>query len=203
MIKTTSMDAKNVLKIATLLKSNSMKTILQILFSAFLILSCVKANEVDGHHEFGRRCTGSANCTACSNCSSCAHCSSGGSYGVCSGGSSRRSFYSHKSSKKKKRTTGYVKTIPNKSANAYGIYSSSKAESHVRYSGNAHVVSSGAVYAKNGIVNLRKKPSVNAAIIERVPKGTKMVFLGKTGSWYHVKVAKSGKSGYVYSSVVE
>ena len=39
----------------------------------------------------GGKCVGKTNCTACSNCSRCAYCNSGGSCGVCAGGSYRSS----------------------------------------------------------------------------------------------------------------
>lgn len=65
------------------------KMLLSLFTGAGLLIASY--NPVSLHADsHNRGCTGSANCTACSNCSGCAHCNSGGTCGVCSGGSSKK-----------------------------------------------------------------------------------------------------------------
>lgn len=56
---------------------------------------------------------------------------------------------------------------------------------------------------KRHVVNVRKRPDLNAKIIEKLRRGSKLMNLGYQNLWYKVKVAESGKIGYVHYSVTQ
>lgn len=160
----------------------------------FITYSCVKANETEALHD--GRCTGSANCTVCSNCSRCAHCSSGGSCGVCGGGSPKRSFYSatkpKRYTKKENTKSTYTSSGNSSTSNNYSstkIYNFSSGET--------------LLYVNTDLLNIRKSPSTESEILEKVERFDELIYLETNGSWYKVEVKESGTVGYVYYSLVK
>ena len=51
-------------------------------------------------------------------------------------------------------------------------------------------------------VNIRKGASTSYTSLGKLAKGTKLVILGSSGSWYHVRVISSGVEGYVFAKYV-
>lgn len=130
------------------------------------------------------RCTGSANCSACRNCSRCAYCSNGGSCGVCGGGSSSSSNYYYSSPRKTKS-----------SSSASSFYSISKV--------SRTYTEDEAIIIYNEMINLRKGPSLDYEIIEKLYLGDTVTFIEKNGEWIKVKVENTGSIGYVYSKLLK
>lgn len=154
-----------------------------ITFSAFILNSCFKANDNVGHDG---KCTGSAYCSACTNCSRCGHCSSGGSCGVCGGGSSGSNSSSGSSSKKRKSEK----------------HKTSKAKSNkppkVRIDKiDININSNNRYFAGVAAVRIYEKPSDKSKTVAIVTKNARLIRLEQKGEWYKVKVASSGKTGYV------
>lgn len=154
-----------------------------ITFSAFILNSCFKANDNVGHDG---KCTGSAYCSACTNCSRCGHCSSGGFCGVCGGGSSGSNSSSGSSSKKRKSEK----------------HKTSKAKSNkppkVRIDKiDININSNNRYFAGVAGVSIYEKPSDKSKIVAIVTKNDRLIRLEQKGEWYKVKVASSGKTGYV------
>jgi hypothetical protein len=158
-----------------------------LIFSVFLLRSCVKANDNIGH---GGRCTGSAYCTACSNCSRCGHCGSGGTCGVCSGSSSGRSSSSDNSYKKSK-------PIKHKTSSSY---TSSKNNSGKipKVELNVNINSNNRYLAGIEATTIYEKASFKSKVVATVSKNAKLIQLSKEGQWFKVQVKSSGKKGYVY-----
>lgn len=186
-------------------KINNMKIFLQILIAAFFLLSCVKANDTPKKNGEEARCTGSSSCAACSNCSRCAHCSSGGSCGVCRGNSSGRSFSSYRANTKKKKTKSSVNTHAHSSSTStLGVHTKQTGRNNI-YSSNSGITTTVGKFMmlKVNAANVRKRPNLNAEIIEKLRKGSKLMIIEHQNSWYKVKVSQSGNIGYVHYSVVQ
>lgn len=113
------------------------------LFVTSLLLLFVSPNssDVSVGNTHGGRCTGKANCTACSSCNYCKHCNSGGSCGVCGGGSSST-------------TTSYSRSTSR-------VHSSSSSGSTVQRS----------YYVTADQVNVRSGPGTKYSVIGRVSRG--------------------------------
>lgn len=56
---------------------------------------------------------------------------------------------------------------------------------------------------KLNVVNVRKRPNLNAEIIEKLRKGSKLMILEYQDLWYKIKVAESGNIGYIHYSVTQ
>lgn len=154
-----------------------------ITFSAFILNSCFKANDNVGHDG---RCTGSAYCSACSNCSRCGHCGGGGTCGKCTGKSSGSNSSSGSSSKKRKSEK----------------HKTSKAKSNkppkVRIDKiDININSNNRYFAGFAGVKIYEKPSEKSKAVATVTKNARLIRLEQKGEWYKVKVASSGKTGYV------
>ena len=152
--------------------------------------------DTDSHN---RGCTGSANCTACSNCSGCAHCTSGGTCGVCSGGSSKKKTYSFGKYSKKKSSgsnsnmkSGYSKTNLKGSKNPVYYYSSKMALTEDNF-----------LFTINKKVEVRKAPGDQFKVLETLQPNSKLIFLNKEEKWYKIRVYKSGTEGFVHSKNVK
>ncbi|WP_213277468.1 SH3 domain-containing protein [Chryseobacterium indologenes] len=174
-----------------------MKTLISfiiLIFSLFLLNSCLKANDNVGH---GGRCTGSAYCSACSNCSGCAHCSSGGTCGVCRGGSYRKSSSSGSSSKSKSKK--------HKSPDSYRSSKphTSKPPKVFIDKVNINLNSNNRYIAGIATTNVYEKPTFKSKVITKVSKDAKLLQLSKEGSWYKVQVKSNGKTGYVFNKDVK
>lgn len=65
---------------------------------------------------------------------------------------------------------------------------------------NATQESSGTMNASG--VNIRKGASTSYTSLGKLAKGTKLVILGSSGSWYRVRVISSGVEGYVFAKYV-
>lgn len=154
-----------------------------ITFSAFILNSCFKANDNVGHDG---RCTGSAYCSACSNCSRCGHCGGGGTCGKCTGKSSGSNSSSGSSSKKRKSEK----------------HKTSKAKSNkppkVRIDKiDININSNNRYFAGVAAVRIYEKPLDKSKTVAIVTKNARLIRLEQKGEWYKVKVASSGKTGYV------
>ena len=66
--------------------------------------------------------------------------------------------------------------------------------------GGAAYESGGAINASG--VNIRKGASTAYTSLGKLSKGTKLVVLGSSGSWYRVRVVSSGAEGYVFAKYV-
>ena len=53
----------------------------------------------------------------------------------------------------------------------------------------------GVVQLTSGTLNLRERPSLDAAIIASIPNGASITLLGDAGDWY--EVSYNNKTGYV------
>ncbi len=51
-------------------------------------------------------------------------------------------------------------------------------------------------------VNVRERPSTSGPVIVTLYRGERFELIERTGSWYHVRMAPSGRVGYVHSSLV-
>jgi len=51
-------------------------------------------------------------------------------------------------------------------------------------------------------VNVREGPSRSAPVIVTLYRGERFALLGRAASWYHVRIASSGRVGYVHASLV-
>lgn len=137
----------------------------------------------------GGRCTGSSYCTACSNCSRCAYCASGGTCGVCS------SRYISKSS----TPTRTYKRYSTKKYTASSSYKLAARQAIQNTSATIDQQNTKEILMVNkAILSIRKKASINALIIEKVRKNTRLIKLKTLIYWYQVKVEKTGTIGYVY-----
>jgi hypothetical protein len=141
------------------------------------------------------RCTGSSYCSVCTNCSRCRHCNSGGSCGACSGGSIRTNNYNYPNSSKTKTSgSNIIKrkrylTNNENSVDTSGFYYLPN-DTYSEY------------YLKTLIVhiqtlNLRKGPSTNYGILEKLSKYQELVFLAMTGNWVKVRVKSTDSIGFV------
>lgn len=148
-----------------------------ITFSAFILNSCIKANDNVGHDG---RCTGSAYCSACTNCSRCGHCGSGGTCGACSGKSSGRNS---KRKHSEKHTTSKTK--------------SNKPPKVLIDRVNININSNNRYFAGVAAVRIYEKPSDKSDIIVTVTKNARLIKLQEMKDWYRVKVESTGKTGYV------
>lgn len=165
-----------------------MKKILS-LFVFCLIVCLIEDSAVsamDNPPKKGGRCTGSAYCTACSNCSRCGHCSSGGTCGVCSRSYSNDSYKPIKKTKhsteKIPKTTGPTKT----------------------YNPKVDLKTADSILmVKTSVVNIRKKASMNAIVIEKAHPKERLIKIQKLNSWYKVRVEKTRTIGYVYFKNLE
>lgn len=54
---------------------------------------------------------------------------------------------------------------------------------------------------KNG-VNLREQPNTSSSVVGKASKGVKLIALGSSGGWTHVRDVVEGKEAYVSSSLV-
>lgn len=61
---------------------------------------------------------------------------------------------------------------------------------------------SGSIITTENLVNIRSTPSLNASIVQRVPKSTKMTLTGESKEWYQIKTS-SGYTAYVHKSVAK
>lgn len=181
-----------------------MKILLQGLFTAYLLLSCIKASDTPKKNSDEARCTGSSNCAACSNCTRCAHCSSGGSCGVCRGSSSGRSGSAYHVHSKKKKTTSLNKPQRSAATSASGPHSRTANVNRIYPSNSAIIYGSGTIHVikRNG-VNVRKRPNLNSEIIEKLQKGSKFTIIEYVDLWYKIKVVQSGKTGYIHNAVMK
>lgn len=162
-----------------------MKTFISILIlciGTFTAVSFSLSDSESPHH--GGRCTGSASCSACSNCTGCAHYSSGGSCGVCGGGSGK------KSSSKKKKSKAFPDSHYTKKSKSY--------HSPKIQIDEININTNNRYFAGVAVTKIYEKPFLNAKVIKTVPKNTELKQLSKQDSWYKVQVKKSGKVGYVY-----
>ncbi|MDE5432543.1 SH3 domain-containing protein [Elizabethkingia meningoseptica] len=175
---------------------------IKMLFSLFtglglLIASYSPALSSTDHHNRG--CTGSANCSACSNCSGCAHCTSGGTCGVCSGGSSGKRTYS---------SGGYSGKKTSGKRSGSKLYSSKSAikgnKSPVYYyDSKAALTESNYLYTINRKVEVRKAPGDHYKVIEVLQPNSRLIFLDKEEKWYKIRVYKSGAEGFVHSKNIK
>ena len=159
--------------------------ILVFLFSATLcfsqdIASCCTSPKDEG------RCTGSAYCTACKNCSRCAHCGSGGTCGVCA-------TVAEPEEPKKPRTR-------NKNSPSSGQTGNKARPNTAQNDGTA--INAPAQFEAIADVNLRSGPGENFRIVDKIPKGAKLVKLSQRGAWSKVRVISSNKTGYVLSKYI-
>lgn len=152
------------------------------------------------------RCTGSSYCTACTNCSRCKYCNSGGSCGVCSGGSRRtntktsttknNSYYYRNSSSKNTTNSDRYNTVKSYfqsktnslySSEIYNLPSNIYSEYYLK-----------TLMVNTIILNLRKGPSTNYMILKRLNKYQKLVFLAMKGDWVKVRVKSNSIIGFVH-----
>lgn len=61
-------------------------------------------------------------------------------------------------------------------------------------------VRTGTVRTDGGRLNLRAKPSTDAAVVARIPNGSSVIVFGQTGNWYVVQYG--GQIGYVSAPYV-
>ncbi|MDD7885053.1 SH3 domain-containing protein [Flavivirga sp. 57AJ16] len=152
----------------------------------------------------GGRCTGSSNCSACTNCSRCKYCNSGGSCGVCSGGSRR----TYTPTYTPKRNTYYSPSSPSTSTSNYNQNNKIKT-----YLSNNNLNSTEIYDLPNDInseyylktlmvntltLNLRKGPSTSFDILERLSKYQELVLLAMIGDWVKVRVKSTNTTGFVH-----
>lgn len=154
-----------------------------IIFSAFILNSCFKANDNVGHDG---RCTGSAYCSACSNCSRCGHCGGGGTCGKCTGKSSGSNSSSGSSSKKRKSEKH--KTSKSKSTKPPKVRIDRV---------NININSNNRYFAGVAGVSIYERPSEKSKILINVTRNDRLIKLQEMKDWYRVKVESSGKTGYV------
>lgn len=185
-----------------------MKTIITALTGIFLFLMGFSfvGNDSEGHNG---RCTGSAGCTACSNCSRCGHCSAGGTCGVCRGSSSGRSFYSSENSTKSKKTSSKNRNSNSSystSPKSNGFYSGSSVSKKKNpvyyYNSNSVLTEENYLYVIGNSINVRKGPGENYAVLEKVIKNQKLIFLSEDGNWLKIVVDATKTEGYVYAKLV-
>ncbi len=50
-------------------------------------------------------------------------------------------------------------------------------------------------------VNVRERPSRSAPVIVTLYRGERFALLGRSASWYHVRIASSGRVGFVHASL--
>lgn len=136
----------------------------------------------------GGSCTGSAYCTACTNCSGCKHCNSGGSCGVCAGGSTR-------SRSSGTRSSNNLYSTP--ASTQGGSSSGNASQENTPHSGTALIL-----IVVSQELNLRAGPNSEFEVLELLTLGDQLIYLGKEGVWIHVETPK-GKKGYVYYKNVQ
>ncbi|MGE8527380.1 SH3 domain-containing protein [Chryseobacterium rhizosphaerae] len=163
-----------------------MKTFVSILLSCLLgfVSDSFSSSKPEKNDYNARRCTGSSTCTACSNCSGCAHCKSGGMCGVCKGNFSGKSKPSVSSKREE------TKNNPRKAPKVF------IEDNDLNFNSNKTIIATRSV-------SIFEKPSFHSKVIETVSKKIPLITLSKNGSWYKVKVQKSGKTGYVNSSHIQ
>jgi len=154
-----------------------------IIFSAFILNSCFKANDIRGHEG---RCTGSASCSACTSCSRCGHCGAGGTCGVCSGGSSGSS--SRRSRPEKYKTPKSHTSPKAKSRKPPKVFIDKV---------NVNINSNNRYLVGVATVKIYARPSDQSKTIAIVTKNARLIRLEQKGEWYKVKVESGGKEGYV------
>jgi N-acetylmuramoyl-L-alanine amidase len=59
----------------------------------------------------------------------------------------------------------------------------------------------GKVTLNSGYLNIRREPSLNAAVIDMAPNGATLTVLNTVGDWY--QVTYKGKNGYAFSKYVK
>ncbi len=59
----------------------------------------------------------------------------------------------------------------------------------------------GVVVLNSGNLNIRRYPSMSAAVVGRIPNGNRLMVLKKLGNWYYVKYGN--KTGYVHSDFID
>jgi N-acetylmuramoyl-L-alanine amidase len=59
----------------------------------------------------------------------------------------------------------------------------------------------GKVTLNSGYLNIRREPSLNAAVIDMAPNGATLTVLNTVGDWY--QVTYNGKNGYAFSKYVK
>ncbi|MET3034498.1 SH3 domain-containing protein [Chryseobacterium sp. NRRL B-14859] len=165
-----------------------MKTFISILIFCFLgfVSDSFSSPKAEKNDHYGGRCTGSSSCTACSNCSGCAHCKSGGTCGVCSGSFSGKKTSTRSSKKEKSKGKSDRSKAPK-------VFIE---DINVNFNSNKTIIA-------NHSITIFEKPSFKSKIIETVSKKTQLINLSKNGSWYKVKVQRSGKTGYVNSNDIQ
>src|SRR5690554_1052745 len=152
------------------------------------------------------RCTGSSYCTACTNCSRCKYCNSGGSCGVCSDGSRRANT----------RTTTRSNTYSYPSPSSITTNRSNDTKLKTFTSSN-NSNSSEIYYLQNDTysqyyfktlmvntitLNLRKGPSTDFGILEKLNKYQELTFLAMLGDWVKVRVKSTNTIGFVHYKYV-
>lgn len=149
----------------------------------FILFICT-VNSINIYAQ-GKKCTGSANCTACTTCSGCQHCAKGGgTCGVCSS-----TKHIPTKTVKKKSPTIENKTIP--VGNSPTVPTTTTADFNTIY------------IVKATSLNLRSGPGESYEILLPLELGTELIALTSEGTWWKVKVIKSGLSGYVHSSYIK
>lgn len=62
------------------------------------------------------------------------------------------------------------------------------------------MISTGTVTTAGGALNFRSFPSLEGTVIDRIPNGTVVTVLGRTGDWYSIQY--NGTDGYVHSDYI-
>lgn len=169
------------------MKKPLLTLILLIIIQSLSIIN--NASAFDGCCGKGGRCTGSAYCSACTNCSRCAHCGSGGTCGVCDRRSSSQNNTPAKTYKRY-ATKKYTTSPSDKSVSRQTIQNTSDS---IDQQDTKDILT-----VNKAFISIRKKASINAFVIEKVRKNTRLIKLKTLIYWYLVKVEKTGTIGYVY-----
>lgn len=127
------------------------------------------------------RCTGSASCTACKNCNYCKYCNSGGSCGVCGGGTVTR--YRPSSGTTSGKSRGDGGTTPNR-YNPAG----KPARRTVFLPAVATVTAVS--------LNVRSGPGTQYTIITRLSAGDSVIVVDTAGdNWVKIEIYVSNEDG--------
>lgn len=132
----------------------------------------------------GRKCVGSSSCSACTTCSGCQHCAKdGGTCGVCSSAKHIPSTTPKKKAPAVEKKSFPVATSPSNP--------NTTTEINIIY-----------VVAATSL-NLRSGAGESYSVITPLEYGTELIALTTNGTWWKVKVVKSGLIGYVHSSYIK
>ncbi|MBN9286262.1 MULTISPECIES: SH3 domain-containing protein [unclassified Flavobacterium] len=165
------------------MKQNKTKTLLLLLLAGFMgapVTAQVKSNLIASCCESdGGRCSGSSYCSACTNCSRCKHCKAGGTCGACSNESSDREARTYRKKADRKPVVIIDKAVKTTKKTLY-------------YTNQP-------IFITVAFVNLRQGPGTNYKILEKVMKGSRVLYIETTEAWIKVKAEKTGTIGYLHS----